>query len=133
MTGSRLVTIRVSADQTSGAYSLLEVEVGRGGGEGPHVQHREDECLYVVKGRFGFAIEGVEREVGPGEHLYVPKGRLHAYRNTGNTTGRLLAVFTPGGTHERFVERVVEFPGASPERLVLLGAEYGVEMCGTTE
>jgi mannose-6-phosphate isomerase-like protein (cupin superfamily) len=131
MPGSRLVTIGVSADQTGGAYSLIEVEVRAGGGEGPHVQHREDECLYVLEGRFGFTVEGAEREVGPGKHLYVPKGHLHAYQNKGGSTGRLLAVFTPGGAHERFVERVFEAPNSSPERFTLLGAEYGIEICGT--
>jgi mannose-6-phosphate isomerase-like protein (cupin superfamily) len=48
----------VAAERTGWAYSLFEVEVGTGGGEAPHVQHREDEWLYVLEGRFDFLVEG---------------------------------------------------------------------------
>ena len=137
MPGARLVTTRVAADRTGGAYSLFEVEVGPRGGEGPHVQHREDECLYVIEGRFAFAVEGVETEVGPGAHLYVPKGALHAYRNAGEGAGRLLAVHTPGGPQERFVERAGESsaagPRPGPEGFALLAMEHGIEICKATE
>lgn len=126
---ARLVTTRVAAERTGGAYSLFEVEVEPGGGEGPHIQHREDECLYVLDGRFGFEVEGVRTEAGPGTHLYLPKGALHAYENTGEGLGRLLAVHTPGGPQERFVERA----GRSGGRFAGLAAEHGIEVCGETE
>ena len=139
MPGVRLVTLKVSGDRTGGAYSLFEVAVGPGGGEGPHVQHREDECFYVLEGRFGFVVEGEEIEAGPGSLVYVPKGNLHAFRNAGETTGRMLVSQTPGGAYERFVEEVGE-PATGetttpakddpPEagRLAAAGAEYSVEM-----
>jgi mannose-6-phosphate isomerase-like protein (cupin superfamily) len=136
MPGARLVTVKVASEQTGGAYSLLEVEVGPGGGESPHVQHREDECLYVVEGRFAFAVEGEKTEGGPGEHVYVAKGALHSYENAGDGTGRLLALHTPGGPQERFVERAGRpaagpgvFPRSSPEGLAPLAAEHGIEIC----
>ncbi len=135
----RLLTRKVSGEQTGGAYSLFEVAVGPGGGEGPHVQHREDECFYVVEGRFRFVVEGEEIEAGPGSLVYVPKGRLHAYENAGETRGRMLAIQTPGGTYEGFVEEVGEpvAYGTTPparddtpeaERIAAAGARYGVEM-----
>lgn len=139
---ARMVTTRVAAEQTGWAYSLFEVEVGARGGEGPHIQHREDEYLYVVEGRFGFEVEGVATEAGPGSHLYVPKGVLHAYENEGGGTGRLLVVHTPGGPQERFVEaagepvtETVVHPSSrtSPEKFALLAAEHGIEICKATE
>ena len=39
-----LVTLKVAAEQTGGAYSLFEV-VAQPQGRPPHVQHREDECF----------------------------------------------------------------------------------------
>ena len=139
MPGAQLVTRKVGSDQTGGAYSLFEVTVGVEGGEGPHVQHREDECFYVLEGRFGFAVEGGQIEAGPGSLVYVPKGNLHAFENTGNTTGRMLASQTPGGIYEGFVEEVGEpatgevVPPAveevpDAERLIIIGAEYGIEV-----
>ncbi len=138
MPEDRLVTTRVASGQTGGAYSLFEVKVGPRGGEGPRVQHREDECLYVVEGRFAFAVEGVETEAGPGAHLYVPKGALHAYENVGDVGGRLLAIHTPGGVQEGFLmaadEAAAEPVAASGRRgFAALVAEHGVEVCEATQ
>ena len=131
MPGARVVTTRVAAERTGWAYSLFEVEVEAGGGEGAHVQHREDEYLYVIEGRFGLTVEGVGSEAGPGAHAYVPKGALHAYRNVGDAAGRLLAVHTPGGPQERFVEAAGS--RQTPEGFALLAAEHGIEICEQTE
>lgn len=135
MPGTTLVTLKVSSEQTGGAYSLLEAAVSPGGGEGPHVQHREDECFYVLEGRFGFVVEGAGVEASPGSLIYVPKGNLHAFENTGETTGRMLVSQTPGGVYEGFVEAVgeamppaAEDPTEEAERLAAVGAQYGVEM-----
>jgi len=140
MPRAQLVTRKVSSDQTGGAYSLFEVTVGAGGGEGPHIQHREDECFYVLEGRFGFVVEGEQIEAGPGSLVYVPKGVLHAFENAGETTGRMLVSQTPGGAYERFIEEVgppeagegvppeTEEPMDNVRRLAAVGALYGVEM-----
>ena len=138
MPRAQLVTRKVGSDRTGGAYSLFEVTVGPGGGEGPHVQHREDECLYVVEGRFGFVVEGEQIEAGPGSLVYVPKGSLHAFENAGETAGSLLSIQTPGGAYEGFVGEVggpvteEGFPQAEEppdlEGLAAAGARYGVEM-----
>ena len=140
MPGAQLVTRKVSSDQTGGAYSLFEVTVGAGGGEGPHIQHREDECFYVLEGRFGFVVEGEQIEVGPGSLVYVPKGVLHAFENTDETTGRMLVSQTPGGAYERFIEEVgplaagkgvppeTEAPTEDAQRLAAVAALYGVEI-----
>ena len=140
MPGMRILTRKVSGERTGGAYSLFEVTVAPGGGEGPHVQHREDECFYVLEGRFRFVVEGDRIEAGPGSLVYVPKGNLHAFRNAGETAGKLLVSQTPGGAYEGFVEEVGEpatgggglpAPTGTPdnaEKLAAVGAEYGVEM-----
>lgn len=138
MPGEELVTRKVATEQTGGAYSLFEVEVPPAAGPQPHIQHHEDECFYVLEGRFEFLNEDDRIEVGPGSLVYVPKGNLHAFRNSANTTGRLLALQTPGGVHERYVEEVGEpvmDNGLSPRKetrsvdgLSATGAKYGIEM-----
>jgi mannose-6-phosphate isomerase-like protein (cupin superfamily) len=139
MAQAQLITRKVGSEQTGGAYSLFEVAVAPGGGSRPHIQHREDECFYVLEGRFEFVVEGARFEAGPGSLVYVPKGNLHAFENTGNTTGRMLASQTPGGIYEGFVEEVGEpatgevVPPAveevpDAERLIIIGAEYGIEV-----
>jgi mannose-6-phosphate isomerase-like protein (cupin superfamily) len=124
-------TLRVDGERTGGAYSLFEVEVDPGGGPPPHVQHREDEGLYVLKGRFEFLIEAEEMEAGPGSMVYAPKGELHAFKNTGDTVGRLLVIQTPGGIYEHLLREagkpaVEEIPDAT--RFTRVAANYGMEV-----
>lgn len=85
-----LVTYKVTAKQTGGAYSLFEVVVPPQGGPPPHVQHQEDECFYVLAGEFEFLMNDETVRADPGSLIYVPKGSLHTYKNVGNTPGRLL-------------------------------------------
>ena len=139
MAKAQLITRKVSREQTGGAYSLFEVAVDPGGRERPHVQHREDECFYVLGGEFEFVIEGARIEAGIGSLIYVPRGNLHAFQNMGETTGRMLVSQTPGGAYEGFVEEVgepvtgegrLQAAAGSPnnaEKLAAVGAGYGVE------
>ena len=131
-----VVTCKVTAEQTGGAYSLFEVVSPPGGVPRPHVQHLEDECLYVVEGDFEFVEGGRTFLAGPGSVVYVPKGSLHAYRNAGEDAGRLLVTQTPGGVHERFFEEVgvpvaegaATRDALDPAGLAAAAAKYGIEM-----
>jgi quercetin dioxygenase-like cupin family protein len=136
---AQLITRKVGSEQTGGAYSLFEVAVGPGGGSQPHIQHREDECFYVLEGEFEFLIEGVRIEAGTGSLIYIPKGNLHAFKNASEATGTILVSQTPGGVYEGFIEEVGEpatgeaVPPAveeapDAERLIIIGAEYGIEV-----
>ena len=129
----------MKGERTGGAYSLFEVQVGPGGGPAPHIQHREDECFYVLEGKFVFVVGSAKIEAGVGSLIYVPKGNLHAFENVGEMTGRLLVSQTPGGLHERFIEEAgklgtdevapptMERP-PDAQRLAAIGAQYGVEI-----
>ena len=135
-----LMTHKVTAEQTGGAYSLFEVmSRPEGGGPPPHVQHREDESFWVLEGEYEFLVEDRILRAGTGSLLYVPRGNLHAHRNVGEGVGRMLVTQTPGGLHERFFEEIGEArrDGSTPpvyeepqdaERIVRIAAEYGIEM-----
>jgi mannose-6-phosphate isomerase-like protein (cupin superfamily) len=117
MAGLQLLTCKVSSEQTGGAYSLFEVAVGPGGGSQPHVQHREDECFYVLEANSSSSSKAPGSRLAQGSLIYVPKGDLHAFENTGETTGRMLISQTPGGVYEGFVEEVGEPATAARLRL----------------
>jgi quercetin dioxygenase-like cupin family protein len=127
------VTYKVSAGQTGGAYSLFEWTVRPKEGMPPHIEHREDECLYVIEGEFEFLKEEEAIRAGAGTLIYFPKGIVHAFENSGAEPGCLLDLFTPGGAHERFFEEVGEEarsrekpPGI--ENLPSIAARYGIEV-----
>jgi len=134
-----LVMYKTKSGQTGGAYSLFEVVTQPEGGPPPHVQHREDESLYVLEGEYEFLVEGRTFRVGTGSLLYIPRGNLHAYTNVGEGLGRMLVSQTPGGLHERFFEEIGEersdrfAPPVSvnppdTEKIARIAAEYGIEI-----
>ena len=135
-----LVTYKITSYQTGGAYSLFEV-VTQPEADGPplHVQHREDEAFYVLKGEYKFLVEDRTVDAGAGSLIYVPKGHLHAHINVGEGTARMLVSQTPGGLHERFFEEIGEETkdGSTPpgsedppdmESIAKIAAQYGIEM-----
>ncbi len=137
--GTQLITYKVTAEQTCGAYSLFEGLVPARDGAPPHIHHREDECFYVLEGEFEFLRGGDTVTAGVGSLIYVPRGTLHAFRNVGGGPGRLLSSQTPGGLHERFFEEVGEeaVDGVNPpaskgqsdfERVAEIAARYGTEI-----
>ena len=134
-----LVTCKTTSEQTGGAYSLFEVTTQPGGGVLPHVQHREDESFYVLEGEYEFPVEGRTIRASAGSLLYVPKSTLHAHKNVGTTSGRLLVSQTPGGLHERFFEEIAEpaMDRSEPSvteglqdmrRTIAIAVKYGIEI-----
>ena len=134
--GGQLLTYKVTAEQTGGAYSLFEDTVPPQYEAPAHIHHREDESFYVVEGEFEFYKDGETMRAGAGSLVYVPRGSLHAFKNLGEERGRLLMSQTPGGLHERFFEEVGAeatdrtTPPAATDRpdLVAVAAKYGTEM-----
>ena len=135
-----LLTYKVPSQRTGGAYSLFEVQTPPGSGPPPHVQHREDECFYVLEGEFEFSNGEETLRVGAGCLIYVPKGTLHAHKNVGEGAGRMLVSQTPGGLYERFFQEVgkpVDGDDGEPflfeeqseaRRIVEVAAEHGIEI-----
>ncbi len=136
-----LVMCKVTSEQTGGAYSLFEISSQPQGGLPPHIQHRDDECFYVLEGEFQFLVDDRTMSVGVGSLLYVPRGNLHAYENLGDKPARMLVIQTPGGLHERFFEELGEpvedqaapsitesAPGG--EKITATAAKYGIEILG---
>ncbi len=119
-------TRKVAAVQTGGAYSLFERSVPAGGGDPPHIQHREDECLYVVEGELDLLVGEEVVAARAGSLIFVPRGTVHAFTNTGKTPARILDVTTPGGTHELLLEELGE--GAEAGDLRRVYARYGIEL-----
>ncbi|HWS82211.1 MAG TPA: cupin domain-containing protein, partial [Rubrobacter sp.] len=121
------------------AYSLFEIASPPGGGPPPHIQHREDESYYLLEGEYRFLVEGRAVRINAGSLIYVPRGTLHAHKNVGEGTGRLLLSQTPGGSHERFFEEIGEpaVDGSRPpvqadqqhmEKIIAIATDYGIEI-----
>jgi mannose-6-phosphate isomerase-like protein (cupin superfamily) len=105
------VICKVRAEQTDGAYSILELTLPPGAGAPLHVHHREDEIFYVVEGdcEIQFSLSKA------GAVVVLPKGLPHAFRNPGAAHTKLLITAVPGGL-EKFFEESSAVSADDPDR-----------------
>lgn len=109
------VTPKVTAEDSGGAFSLIEQRVSPQAGSPAHICHNEDKTIYVVEGDFEVLVGDAPHVVGAGGVVYIPRGTLHNFRNVGMLPGTLLVAMTPGG-HERFLRQLSEIiNGGAPD------------------
>ena len=128
------VTYKAVAEQTGGAYALFEWVVEPGPGVPPHYQRYEDEAFWILAGTFRLRLGDETLELGPGGYAFVPRGTVHTLTNGGGGPGRLLALVTPGGLHEQYLDELGGARGvpraptspADVERAVMIAAKYGI-------
>src|SRR5580765_4998743 len=86
-----LVRPRELEAQTAGGFLELvsEFDVQPGGEVAPH-SHPTHEWYYVLSGTGEMEIEDAEQAVAPGDLVYIPPGRVHSLRPTGDGAIRCL-------------------------------------------
>lgn len=96
------VTLKAQSDE----ISLYEVTCPPEAGPPPNIHHQQDEAFYVLEGTFSFLSGDETIETWPGSFVWIPRGTLHTFKNTGESTGKLLVTSTFPGSHERFFRDV---------------------------
>jgi quercetin dioxygenase-like cupin family protein len=99
-----LAQVRLSGEQTGGAFSLAENLNRRGNGSPVHVHDQEDETLVVLDGELRVVAGEEEHTAGPGTVAVLPRRLRHAYVVT-SATARFLTLHIPAG-FERFAAEV---------------------------
>jgi mannose-6-phosphate isomerase-like protein (cupin superfamily) len=133
------VTLKASAADTNGAYSLFEIRTDTRGGMPPHWQRYDDEALWVLEGTYAFQFGEKVVTLGAGGYVYVRRSTLHAFANCGQMPARMLMLVTPGGIHERFFAEAgmaaaygetSVASGVAPDwpRLTNIARKYGIEI-----
>jgi quercetin dioxygenase-like cupin family protein len=133
-----LAYVHVDGERTGDAFSLVEL-VGRRGDMPPvHVDHRNDETVYVVAGAMTLFVGDREIALREGQAAVAPRGVQHAYRIESERT-RWLVISSPAG-FERFLRAASESaPGdelppsghsGDPDAVIQLATEYGIEVVG---
>jgi mannose-6-phosphate isomerase-like protein (cupin superfamily) len=95
-------SIRVSSEDTNGAYTMLEVLADHRNGTPMHVHQNEDEHFIILEGTAHLAYGGKTVDASAGTNITVSKGIHHAWCNLSKSPLRMLALFTPGGIDELF-------------------------------
>jgi quercetin dioxygenase-like cupin family protein len=92
-----LVEPREMKGPTSGGYLELvaEFEVAGGGHVDPH-SHHTHEYYYVLHGRGVMTVDGEDRDVVPGDFIYIPPDKVHSMRPASDTAPIRCIVFAIG-------------------------------------
>lgn len=132
-----LLTVKASAEQTGGRFSLVEQYAPRGMATPLHVQPEDDETFYVIEGDLTFYLEdGQPIPASAGSFVHIPSGTPHAFQ-VDSETARFLDLSTP--QHESFIraagepakERILPPPGPPDmEKVGAAAQQYGVDIVG---
>jgi quercetin dioxygenase-like cupin family protein len=106
-----LSQVRVSGEQTGGAFALRDNLARRGNASPVHVHDRDDETFFVLDGELRVIVGEDDHAAGPGTVAVLPRRLRHAYVVT-SATARFLTLHTPGG-FEQFAAEVGE-PAQAP-------------------
>jgi len=99
-----LSELRVSGEQTGGAFSLADNLARRGNASPVHVHDRNDETFLVLDGELRVVAGEHDYTARPGTVAVLPRRLRHAYVVT-SATARFLVLHTPAG-FEQFAAEV---------------------------
>ena len=89
--------IRVSAKDTRGLYSLVEILSDPGDGTPMHIHEREDEHIAVLEGTARIAYGDKVFDSQAGDVVTLRKGIPHAWGNRSSSPLRIAVFASPGG------------------------------------
>ena len=130
-----VITFKVllSGDQTGGTHAVFEDIVQPGQGPRRHIHKDQDETFLFEEGSFDVEIGGTRHHMKPGDVGFVPRGTVHAFKNTGKEPGRLRYVMSPAGCFEAIVKALYALSdGGQPtaEDMAAVALALGQEFVG---
>jgi quercetin dioxygenase-like cupin family protein len=102
-----LIEIKLTAQDTAGLTSLIEISSDPGASVPPHAHREMDEMFYVTDGEYEFDLPTGTIRATPGTFIHVPRGTFHSFRAVGHQRAKLVDFHLPGG-FERFIDDVGE-------------------------
>ena len=95
--GELAIRFLLEGEQSDGSVAVFEFDVPAGSKvAAPHSHDGYEETIYGLEGTLVWTVEGRPNEVGPGEVLWIPRGAVHHFANTGDLDAKALAIVTPG-------------------------------------
>lgn len=124
--------VKVTGDETGGAYTLIEDNLKPGFALGLHRHDRHAETFYVLEGTLDFHLDGDWIEAGPGTTIHVPPGLPHACRVAGGARAKMLMIMQPSG-FDGFLEELAALTPAEladESRMAALNAAHDIVPMG---
>ncbi|MCW2647254.1 MAG: hypothetical protein QOF87_1195 [Pseudonocardiales bacterium] len=119
----------IDGSDTQGRFSLVQHLFEPRALAAPMHRHRdEDEYSFVLTGRIGAILDGVEVEAGPGDLLFKPRGQWHTFWNATDEPATLLELISPAGLENLFKSFGDLTDEPTPEVLAEMAAKYGCDL-----
>lgn len=119
----------IDGSATDGRVALVQHLFAPRALAAPLHRHRdEDEFTFVLTGRIGAVLDGVELVAGPGDLILKPRGQWHTFWNASDEPAAALELISPAGLEElfRLLGEVADDLDAAT--LLDLAARYGCEI-----
>jgi|SRR5438445_145744 len=129
--GNFAMTVKATADDTGGAFSLLEATEPPGFGPPLHVHTNAAEAFYVLDGLYRIFVDDDVFECPAGSFIYIPAGRRHGFR-VGDVASRKLNLYAPAAMTGYFDElsALIATGEPDPDAVDRIGRRYGMDVLG---
>ena len=132
------VTVKLPAGAAGSRVSAAEFLMPPRFGPPLHLHHNEDELLQILEGAVRVVSGDTDTVIRAGGFAYLPRGVPHTFWVQRDQPARMLAILTPGGLEQMFVEsgiptdtaRLPDGDGPPPGAIEDLTAKYNVEHLG---
>ena len=95
--GELAIRFVIEGESSGGSVAAFEFDVPAGARvAAAHSHDGFEETIYGLEGVLTWTVEGIETEVAPGEAIFIRRGTVHHFDNTGDVDAKALAVVTPG-------------------------------------
>ena len=123
------MTVLLSGADTGGQLAMCLDVTPPGGGPPPHYHLHEEEWFFPLEGEVAFFLNGEWRAVAVGTAVFVPRGTVHTFRNSGSEPLKMLVQTTPAGFETFFEHCAGEFAKPGPPdmgRIMEISEEHGI-------
>jgi quercetin dioxygenase-like cupin family protein len=130
----------LGAAESDGAMGVALITQAPGSATPLHVHSRESEAFLLLEGSMTYRAGEEVYRLGPGGFIYLPSRLPHAFRITGASPTRFLALATPATILSLYEEIGVpaqerRLPGAPPSaedvgRWIEAAGRHGIEVVG---
>ena len=98
-----------TGDSTDGGFGLYRWNMAPGpGGPDLHFHRTISETFFILSGTVALGDGSKVVDAQAGDHLYVPPGGLHSFKNHTDEPASMLLLFSPGAPREGYFEGLLE-------------------------
>jgi len=123
--------LKATAEETGGAFALLEAAEPPNFGPPLHVHTNAAEAFYVLQGEYRIFLSEQEYVCQAGSFIFIPAGIRHGFR-VGAVPSRKLNLYTPAAMVGYFDELSAAIKGgeADADRLDQIARRHGMQVIG---